>query len=329
MRVDVIVPTYNRAAQLRDALDTLLRQDAAHDCSIEIVVVDNASTDGTRAVVESLSVVRHAVRYVLEPAKGVAHARTRGVREARAEWLAFFDDDQLADPSWVRELVACARASGSRCVGGRVMLAAEGPGAPALTAFCRGLLGESPRAERPGPYAGKSLPGTGNVLVHRSVFEAVGTFDAALDQGAEDADFFRRVRRAGFALWYAPRACVAHRTPAYRTSREYLLWVARRHGTAYATMDAKEGGRRRVVRNGLLRGAQALVWTLPHLLWASASGDRAALLDRRCRIARAVGYERQALRLVAPRAFAQARFFEELAFRGERTRFARASAPAP
>jgi GT2 family glycosyltransferase len=323
MRVDVIVTTYNRAAMLMEALETLLRQDTPAACALEILVVDNASTDETRAVVKSVAARSSVpVRYFCERAKGVAHARRRGVREAAAEWLAFFDDDQLADRRWLRELMAVARASGSRCVGGRVVLASEGAEAACLPAFCRGLLGETPGTERAEPYAGKRLPGTGNVLVHRSVFETVGPFDAALDHGAEDAEFFRRVRGAGFSMWYAPRARVTHRVPAYRTTREYLTWVARRHGAAYATMDAKEGGRRRVVRDALLRAAQALGVTLPVLLRARLSADGTALLELQCRIARAVGYERQALRLVAPRMFAQARFFEALDFRRERVRFA-------
>jgi GT2 family glycosyltransferase len=322
MRIDVIVTTYNRARMLEQALESLLRQDLDDGCSPEILVVDNASTDSTRAVVESLAARSDLpVRYFCEGARGVAHARRRGVREATAEWLAFFDDDQLADRRWVSELVAVARDSGSRCVGGRVTLAMEEPRS-ALPAFCRGLLGETPSAEPGGPYTGKRLPGTGNVLVHRSVFEAVGPFDAALDQGAEDAEFFRRVRRAGFSMWYAPRARVVHRAPAYRASREYLVWVARRHGAAYATIDAKEGGRGQVVRNALLRAGQALALTVPLLLRARVSGDAAMLLELRCRLARAGGYERQALRLVAPRVFAQARFFEGLDFREERARFA-------
>lgn len=323
MRVDVIVTTYNRASMLREAVESLLNQETRGACSPEILVVDNGSTDGTRAVVESLAARSpFAVRYFCERAKGVAHARTRGVREATGEWLAFFDDDQLAEPRWLSELIAVARLTGAQGVGGRVTLATEERSALALPEFCRGLLGESPRADRPHHYPGKSLPGTGNVLVHRSVFDAVGAFDATLEQGAEDADFFRRVRRAGFTLWYAPRACVTHRTPAYRTSREYLAWVARRHGAAYATMDAKEEGRGRVLRDALLRAGQALLVTLPRLARARIARDGASLLELQCRFARAVGYERQALRLLAPRVFAQPRFFEDLEFRGERTRFA-------
>lgn len=326
MRIDVIVSTYNRAGLLAEALESLTRQELGAGeapAALEIVVVDNASTDGTRAVVESLAArAPIPVRYCHESARGVAHARRRGVLEARGEWLAFFDDDQLAEPGWLRELAAAARESGARCVGGRVTLAIDGAVAPPLPAFCRTLLGETPGAARAGPYAGKQLPGTGNVLLHRSVLDAVGSFDPALEQGAEDTELFRRVRRAGIAMWYAPRARVSHRTPPYRTTREYLLWVARRHGAASATIDLKEGGRRRVVRNALLRAAQALVVTGPRLLGAWLARAAAARLEARCRLSRAAGYLRQALRLVAPRAFAQPRFFGGLEFRQERARFA-------
>jgi GT2 family glycosyltransferase len=314
MRVDVIVTTYNRAAMLAEALESLLRQDPGRGCVLELLVVDNASTDSTRAVVEAIAARSEIpVRYVCERARGVAHARARGVRESTAEWIAFFDDDQIADGRWLGELVAAARESGARCVGGGVALALEDGASARLPAFCRGLLGETPGGEPGGPYRRRRLPGTGNVLVHRSVFEAVGPFDAALDQG-EDAEFFRRVRRAGFSMWYAPGARIVHRAPASRTTGEHLAWLARRHGAAYATIDAKEAGRGRLVRNALLRAGQALVLTVPALLRARARRDGARLLEVQCRLARAVGYERQALRILAPRAFEQARFFEELGF---------------
>lgn len=328
MHVDVIVCTYERAALLGDALGSLLRQQTGAALSFELLVVDNASKDGTREVVEGLrrpGGVR--VRYALEAAQGVAHARNRGVREATAEWLAFFDDDQLADPGWLRELAAVARATGARCVGGGVRLALGADAAPALPAFCRGLLGETPPAAAARPFRGKALPGTGNALVHRSVFEAVGAFDARLLHGGEDEDFFRRVRAAGYAMWFAPAASVAHRVPAYRLTPEYLAWVARRHGANYALGDVREGGRGRVAVRALLRAAQAAA-TVAALGRARAFGDRAAVLDCRCRLARAAAYERQALLLLAPW-IAQARFLEHLDFRAERRRFGHEGAAPP
>jgi glycosyltransferase involved in cell wall biosynthesis len=329
MHVEVILCTFNRAAMLADALESLLRQQTGADLSFEVVVVDNASTDGTRVVVEGLTPppgVR--LRYAFEPRQGLPHARNRGLRETTAEWIAFFDDDQLASPAWLRELASVARATGARCVAGSVTLVAERGATPRLAPFCRVLLGETPRADRPRPITGKLLPAGNTVLFHRSVFEAVGTFDERLGAGTDDTDLFRRMRRAGYALWYAPAASAQHRIPPYRLGPAYLLWVASRHGAEYATMERNHEGAARVIRDAVLRAGHAALLIAPRWAWARARGDAAAALDARCRVARAVAYGRQTLRLLAPRLFAQRRFFERLEFRGERKRFAGAS-PAP
>jgi GT2 family glycosyltransferase len=318
MRVDVIVCTYNRAAMLEETLAGLRGQDIGAACAFDVLVVDNDSTDGTTSVVESAARSGGApVRYVFEAAHGVANARNRGVREATADWLAFIDDDEVPETGWLRELASVASEKRAACVSGSVGLAL--PAGSALPPFCRGLLGATPEPDAPVQLTGKQLPGTGNVLVHRSVFDRVGAFDVGLAHGGEDEDFFQRVRRAGFAIWYAPRARIVHRIPPYRLTPAYLTWTASRHGVHYALRDSKKGGRARVLGQALLRGGQVIA-TVASLLAARAAGDDAALLDHRCRLARAVAYERQALRLLAPW-ITQARFFEQLEFRGERARF--------
>jgi glycosyltransferase involved in cell wall biosynthesis len=321
-RVSVVVPTYNRAAQLRPVLESVLAQEVGDDVSFEILVVDNGSTDETAAVVAELA-ARSSVplRYCLEPMKGVAQARNRGIRETTSPWIAFIDDDELADRRWLGELLASATERGGLCVGGRVALALEDVGATKLGPFSRGLLGETPRGETAGRYRGKLLPGTGNVLIHRRVLEAVGGFDEHLVHGAEDAELFRRAREAGFELWYTPGARIDHRVPAYRLSQKYLKWAASRHGANYAILDFKRRGRGRVARDGLLRTAQALVVIAPGLLRALVLRQEGARVDHVCLLARAAGYTRQALQLLAPRLFSQASFFEHLQFRSERARF--------
>ncbi len=322
MLLSVVVATYNRAASLREALHSLAQVEVGDGFALEIVVVDNGSSDATQEVVRDFAArTSGVVRSCRETTQGVAAARNKGVREALGDWIAFFDDDQLADPRWLRELLAVARTTGAQCVGGRVTLAMERPPRWPLRSFCRGLLGETLHGDLPRPFTGKLVPGTGNVLLHRRVFEAVGVFDERLVQGAEDADFFRRARACGFAMWYAPAACVAHRVPSYRLSEEYLVWVASRHGANYAIMDRKEGGRDRLLATALLRFGQALGITVPSLLRAMLASDGALRLEGRCLFARSIAYGRQAVHLVAPRAFRQRRFFAYLHFRGERGRF--------
>jgi GT2 family glycosyltransferase len=323
--VTVVVATYDRAAMLRGALVSLARQETGDAPPPRILVVDNGSTDGTRGVVEDLSArSRTPITYCHEPAMGVARARNRGIREAATDWIAFFDDDQEADPGWLRELLSVAAQRGALCVGGRVELAMDAPPPSPLRPFCRALLGETFHGDAPRPFGGKELPGTGNVLVHRRLLEAVGAFDERFARGAEDADLFRRARRAGLALWYAPGARVRHRIPPYRLSEGHLAWVAARHGAGLAAIDHKQGGRGRVLGVASLRIAQALAFTAPSLLASASRGDRSARLEELCLLSRAAGYCRQALPLVAPRLFTERRLLGSLEFRAERARYRRA-----
>ena len=104
--ISVIVPTYNRCEMLADALASLFRQETNGEFSYEIVVVDNASTDATKAVVQQAAAEAPApVRYVHHDVPGDAPPRNRGIAEARGTWIAFFDDDQLAAPDWLLQLL--------------------------------------------------------------------------------------------------------------------------------------------------------------------------------------------------------------------------------
>src|SRR5664280_1650862 len=92
-KVSVVIPTYNRLAYLREALDSVLAQTRAAD---EILVVDDGSTDGTEAAISALPA---PVRYLRQQNAGPAAARNHGLREAKGDWIAFLDSDDL----WVPE----------------------------------------------------------------------------------------------------------------------------------------------------------------------------------------------------------------------------------
>ena len=89
--VSVIIPTYNRAHLVGEAIESVLNQDI-EDCSLEIIVVDDGSVDDTRTVVAQFG---QDVRYVYQENQGVGAARNRGLEEASGEWLAFLDSDDL------------------------------------------------------------------------------------------------------------------------------------------------------------------------------------------------------------------------------------------
>ena len=113
---------------LRAALESLTRLRTQPEFDYEVLVVDDGSTDETARVVQSVmdtSVVD--IRYLRQENRGIAGARNTGVFHARGSWVAFFDDDQLAEPDWLVHLLAAASSSGADCVGGPALLSAAPP----------------------------------------------------------------------------------------------------------------------------------------------------------------------------------------------------------
>jgi glycosyltransferase involved in cell wall biosynthesis len=100
--ISVIIPTFNRAAWLREAITSVLEQDyfrrSLPGRSFEILVVDDGSSDNTREVVESFS---GRATFFGQPHRGVSAARNLGLRSARGEFIAFLDSDDL----WKKEKI--------------------------------------------------------------------------------------------------------------------------------------------------------------------------------------------------------------------------------
>ena len=91
--VSVIIPTYNRAAYIVEALESVFAQTYG-DC--EIIVVDDGSTDDTKAVLQSHMA---RIRYIYQENAGVSVARNTGISAATGEWIAFLDSDDQWRPT--------------------------------------------------------------------------------------------------------------------------------------------------------------------------------------------------------------------------------------
>lgn len=320
--ISVVVCTYNRAEMLRRALESLIFQETGDEFSYEILVIDDASSDGTGFVVsEASSCSRVPIRYVREEGQGIAHARNRGLENSSGKWIAFFDDDQLAEPDWLRELYTLAVKTGAPCIGGSSLLCLPKADCLRLSPVCRALLGELKYGDQPKKSGHKSDFGTGNILIRRDLFQAVGVFDEATTRGGEDIEFMARLRKAGFEAWYAPRAVVHHLIPPYRLKEDYLLWLSLRVGDNFAYRDYRERGLAKTGLACVARIGQLLLVNLPLLAWAYLMRDLAEVLGRRCLLWRALAYTRRALNLLAPGLFPQDHFFARLEFRKERATF--------
>ena len=320
--VSIVVCTYNRHEMLRNALRSLTLQETDDEFSYEIVVIDNGSTEPTSAVVAEIAASSLvAVSYVREEAKGLAQALNRGVREARGVWLAFFDDDELAEPSWLKELLSAASVTKAKFVGGSRRLQLPSGGTLVLGPTCRGLLGEYVNDGTARVCQGKGIPSGGNLLIAREVFNSIGVFDTSMVFGGEDADFVRRARAAGIIVSISPTAIVHHVIPPYRVTPSYLWWTSMRFGYNLAYLDCKNSGPAKMFFCLVARIGQALLVNLPLLAFGVLARNPGQSLDRKCLLWRAIGYARATACLAAPRLFKQTGFFSPLEFRKERTAF--------
>jgi glycosyltransferase involved in cell wall biosynthesis len=309
---------------LREALESLICQETDGKLSYEIVVIDDGSTDGTSGVVKEVATPSQVpVRYVHKEGRGIADARNRGIAEARGKWIAFFDDDQLAERDWLKNLLCIALQTRADCVGGTILLDLPQEQLARLGSVCRSMLGEQTYYETPTRCRGKIVPPTGNLLMARGVFDSIGLFDTSMLYGGEDIDVVARAQAAGFDTWIGPDAVVHHVIPPYRLERAYFRWVSLRWGNQFALMDCKHLGRGQMLLLCIARIGQAMLVNVPCLLIACLKRDETEALDRKCLLWRAVGYTRKTLFLLAPRLFPQGRFFGRVEFRKERETFSK------
>lgn len=227
--ISAIVCTHNRAAYLGAAIDSLLGQDYP---AYEILVVDNASTDGTREVVAA-RLPHPQLTYVFEGTLGLSAARNRGAAMARGEILAYLDDDAEASPHWLAALaVAFGDCPGAAIAGGPVSLIWPADTTPPR--WLSATLAESLGAYDLGPHlhsiahAGQTPRGL-NYAVSKRFLDSVGGFDPQLGRvgknllSNEELHLTQQALEAGRAVLFVPEAQVAHHVASERLHRGWFL----------------------------------------------------------------------------------------------------------
>ena len=195
--MSVVVPARNAEETLGAQLCALTHQTTT--APIEIVVVDNASIDGTARVANRFE----GVRVIADPTPGANHARNVGVAATSGDVVLLTDADDVVTSSWVDEMYAASKSADY--FGGPVEF---------------GLLNDQLTRERWGVQGTPCFVGTTspymspigcNCGFHRSVWEAVGGFNEVLFVANDESEFFWKAARAGFRFRPVPAAIVHHR----------------------------------------------------------------------------------------------------------------------
>ncbi len=203
-RVSIIIPVKDRAADLYNCLTSLQRLDYPQKL-LEIIVVDDGSSDATPQVAEELGALVIKSGAV---GGGPALARNQGAAVARGEILAFIDSDCTAAEDWLSDLLPGFNDEKLAAIGGWVDGMHHGSALDRYEAVMSSLnLG---RRELSGGAGGDTfyLPSC-NLLVRKKAFAAAGGFRAELHVG-EDVDLTWRLRDAGWKIQYLPSGTVYH-----------------------------------------------------------------------------------------------------------------------
>lgn len=236
--ISVAICTRNRAKLLPRAVQSILPQLTEET---ELIVVDNASTDETPAILSSLVQRNPAVRVILESRLGLGFARNTAIDQAPGEWVLFLDDDDTAEPGWLaayQSFLASPPSPNIGVVGGRVIPNYEVTPPRWWMKGDGGLdLGAVPRRfeTRAGPWGC-------NAAYRRSAVQKIGGFNAMLGRrgafnGAhEDSDVYLRLREGGYEAWFIPDARILYTIQAERLRAGWRLKTEYAQGRSAAIM---------------------------------------------------------------------------------------------
>jgi glycosyltransferase involved in cell wall biosynthesis len=199
-RVSVIVPVYNDSEHIELLLDSLSDQDYPKDL-LEIIIVDNNSTDNSRQITRQFA--SRAVTLLEENKVQSSYAaRNRGIREAKGQILVFIDSDCVADRQWLTRGVKKLLEEHADLVGGQVKFtfSKKQTAAEYYDSLCNFQFEEKIK---------RGTCGGGNLFVRKEVFDTLGLFDGTVKSGG-DVQWTRKATESGCSLIYAPEAVVYH-----------------------------------------------------------------------------------------------------------------------
>ena len=239
--ISVLICTYNRANILAHAIESLCQQSVTPS-EYEIIVVDNNSTDNTRAVVEQFSQRQPNLRYIFEPTQGLSHARNRAWQEARADYVGYIDDDGKAPPEWLEVAQEIIKEFAPGMFGGPYYAWYDSQ----KPYWWKDTYRSTEHAEKARALTGyqEYLSGN-NMFFRRSLLSELGGFDPQFGMSGnkiatcEERELLFRIRdtKPNELIYYDPKLYIRHLVPANKMSFKWLVRhrfaSGRSHGRMY------------------------------------------------------------------------------------------------
>jgi mycofactocin system glycosyltransferase len=235
--ISVIIPVKNRP-DIRDCLNSLELLDYPED-KIEVIVVDDGSTDSTAQVIQTFKI--KAIH--LTHTRGASACRNLAVKEAKGELMGFTDSDCVAHPNWLKELVPYFEEEKVGIVGGYVSNFYYRSALDRYEDTKSSLnMGRHPFGAEDGKSSTAYVPSC-NLIIRKKAFLEAGGFREDLNVG-EDVDLCWRVRKLGYHLLYLPQGEVKHK---HRNDVMPMLKRRFDYGTSEAILYSRHRDKRKML----------------------------------------------------------------------------------
>jgi glycosyltransferase involved in cell wall biosynthesis len=277
--ITLLVCTYNRANDLRELLETGLAQETGGAFTYEILVVDNNSSDDTRAVVERFIAAGHEnLRYLFEGRQGKSHALNSGLQAVRGWAYVIADDDFVLPPDWVKGIYEGFRAHPEvSFVSGKVLPQWQSEPPAWLTTKHWSAIAMADYGEEEFITDQNHQVCLLACAFRLADVNAVGGYHGDLGPqkgrtgATEDLDLLKRLWKSGRTGLYLPHVAFYHKATSDRVTKEYHRRWHRDHGRSYAVMRAEE-----------TEAASTRLFDVPGHMYRAAAGD--ALSWLKCRL---------------------------------------------
>jgi succinoglycan biosynthesis protein ExoA len=229
-RISIISPCRNERDYIAGFVASLLAQELPESCTLEVLIADGLSDDGTREILDALAARHPTLRVVSNPGRIVSKALNAAIREATGDVIVRMDAHTTYAPDYVRACVETLERTGADNVGGPWRAAGESYLQKAIA-----LVSHSPFASGGGRSHALDYEGEVDTVYlgcwRKAIFERVGLFDEELVRNQDD-ELNLRIVRAGGRVWqsprirstYAPRSSLANLFSQYK---QYGYWKVR------------------------------------------------------------------------------------------------------
>ena len=260
MDVSLIICTHNRANILKDALSSLDHVDVPEEMNMELLVVNNAGTDNTSAVIDEYRAnnKRFIVKGLFESKIGKTYALNRAIKDANGEILAFIDDDHIVSKGYLGAIFQSVKEHPSyNLFCGRILPNWDGTEPPwvhdnvkyPIRPFPIPCFDLGEKINEVNPDKGSFIPGAGNLIIRKTVFGNIGLFSEDLGPkghnltGGEDIELVNRAIKKGERLLYVPEILQYHQIDKLKLTMTYVVRKAYyRSIAAYQFSNSNQNG---------------------------------------------------------------------------------------